>query len=99
MKRNAYQITVKKIYPLLFWQDCDICKMQFRREYGFKVRERTVDKKASQVDRSFYFCNSCAANEAQALKALEILKEKFEARRKAFESAITSEQVEATKKL
>lgn len=99
MKRNPYQVTVKKIYPLLFWQDCDICKMQFRREYGFKVREHTVDKRAFQIDHSFYFCNSCAANEAQALVALGSMKEKYKVRREAFESAITSEQVEAAKKL
>ena len=99
MKRNPYQITVKKIYPLIFWQDCDICKMQFRREYAFKVRERTVDKKAFQVDRSFYFCNSCTANEAQALIALETMKSHIGRKREAFENAITSADVRAAIKL
>ena len=67
MKRNPYQMTTNKIYPLIFWQDCDNCKMQFRREYMYRIRQRTIGACSFPVDRTFIFCKGCAPNQEQLL--------------------------------
>lgn len=67
MKRNPYQVTVKEIYPLIFWRDCDNCKMQFRREQGFSVKVQTPPDQAFPVNEKKSYCSTCTPDKESAL--------------------------------
>jgi len=66
MKRNPNQITVKKIYPLIFWQDCAICKMQFRREFGFQTSSTVKGHLARPFEIQREYCGECAPDKTAA---------------------------------
>lgn len=53
MRRNPKalrKIKIKKIAYFFKWKQCDKCKMEFRREYGWKCISK---------DLTFFLCFSC----------------------------------------
>jgi len=48
---NNKPYTIDRIYPLFFWHKCDICKAEFKKEYGWKIHYSV----ASRI-----ICSKCA---------------------------------------
>lgn len=69
MKREhvAPKKSVYHTYPLIFWQRCSCCKLDFRREWGWRYLSGPY---FGGRGRWRYLCSSCAPNrEAASLLA------------------------------
>ncbi len=69
---------IKRIYPRVFWHDCDFCKNEFKKEMGFKI----LDKKAcfafgEDPIRTFYCCSKCANTEQDVMNLISKRKLNF----------------------
>lgn len=72
MKRKHKHEFVRKIWPIFFWQQCCICKDEFRREYGWVTYYHPVSSSIYNNYRYIYMCQSCASTKDNAeLKFLE----------------------------
>ena len=47
--------TIKGIYPLLFWHKCDICGVEFKREFGWKIKYSTTSRIICYECARFHF--------------------------------------------
>ncbi len=50
-KRNNITYIIVKFYPNFFWQKCDLCGVEFKKEYGWKIKFPTLSRT---------ICNDCA---------------------------------------
>lgn len=67
MKRQKHIPLIKsatRVFPLLFWCDCKICEMEFRREWGWRVTLN--DHFGDSSICFFYFCEKCAPTKDEA---------------------------------
>ena len=55
---------IRKIFNLFFWDQCEICKHDFRREFGWEVTHRWSDQ-------TIYVCGSCVKDRADVLNVIE----------------------------
>jgi hypothetical protein len=51
MRRNLKPYIIKEFYPLLFWQKCDLCNEEFKKENAWKIYFRMLSK---------VICGKCA---------------------------------------
>ena len=64
MKRSHAESAVKRHYPLFMWTQCECCKKDFRREWGWRTM---------YVKRSIYLCKDCAPTVADVVKVINKL--------------------------
>ncbi len=63
MKRKFDNLKVSAIKPLIFWQQCDGCEFEFRREYGWKVFGQ-LEAYSNYIVR--YYCIDCCSTAEEA---------------------------------
>ena len=51
MRRNLKLYTIKEFFPRFFWQRCDICEGEFKKEYAWKICFPTITR---------IICRQCA---------------------------------------
>lgn len=61
---------VHSIYPIIFWKECVVCQLQFRRERGWWFKGVALMMERPPM---WYVCNACAPTQQDAIK---IAKEK-----------------------
>lgn len=62
---------VYKTWPLFLWTGCWVCKMQFRREYGWKWAQAAGPEWVIWG----HICNECAPTEDTAYEKITRIKE------------------------
>ena len=69
---------VYKTYPLFFWKKCELCKLQFRREWGWKFWEI-----AHQWGNVYiYFCKSCCPTKEKTATIIDNRRNESEQKKK-----------------
>lgn len=63
MKRKSNISGVFSIKPLIFWQQCDGCEFEFRREYGWKVLAGPIVGGSYTIR---YYCIDCCSTAEEA---------------------------------
>jgi len=46
---------IDRIVPLFFWKKCDLCKSEFKREYGWKIHYSIASRIICSKCARFYF--------------------------------------------
>lgn len=87
MKRYYEGITFRKIYPLFFYTQCNICGMKFKREKMFECEE--TDLLFENHSNYFRCCKECGINMENFKK---ISYEKFLIPEEKFQEVINSDR-------
>ena len=65
---------VKSVYTLFFWNTCEKCKRDFRREHGFKG---VITPPSNKIVNFKYLCKACGVNMEQANDFFEEKRKEF----------------------
>lgn len=62
MQRDKYEYPmVRKYKSILFWQECRFCHKEFRREYGFEIKDYKKCRASNETPiYTSYCCSKCA---------------------------------------
>lgn len=70
-KINAYP-KIKRYKPILFWEECRFCHKEFKKEYGFIIKEHKKCRASNEEPiYTSYCCSKCASTIDEVIQKLE----------------------------